>query len=148
MTYVTLDIFEKFLRVTGIQDKDEYAELYRRKLIPTNLLPRVPSRYYRRNKPNNRLYPQIIKRFKKKYGREYNFKKDRKLYRRLYTSTPEYKAGRKLNRQLPKNKAWVKAYHQQPETREMYKRIANAYVKKNKPELQAKAKAVVDERHL
>ena len=46
MTYVTLDIFEKFLRVTGIEDQYEYEELHKRKLIPTNLLPRVPHMYY------------------------------------------------------------------------------------------------------
>ena len=73
MTYVTLDIFEKFLRVTGIQDKDEYHELYKRELIPTNLLPRVPSVYYK----SHGIYVKRgthIKTFEKKYGRKFNWR--------------------------------------------------------------------------
>ena len=37
--YISLNVFEKFLRTTGIENERQYAELYRRKLIPTNLLP-------------------------------------------------------------------------------------------------------------
>ena len=77
MTYVTLDIFEKFLRVNGIENEKQYAEAYRRKLIPTNLLPKKPSVYYA--KPNHGEHPVgndtriLLKQaFEKKYGRKYN----------------------------------------------------------------------------
>ena len=46
--YVSLNVFEKFLRKNGIENQMQYAEAYRRKLIPTNLLPRVPHMYYKR----------------------------------------------------------------------------------------------------
>ena len=34
--YVSLDVFEKFLRNNGIENERQYAEAYRRKLIPTD----------------------------------------------------------------------------------------------------------------
>ena len=66
--YVTLDVFEKFLRKSGIENDKEYAEAYRRKLIPTNELPKTPSEYY--HKPSDRV----------KY---LPFKKARKYVRKL-----------------------------------------------------------------
>ena len=46
--YVSLDVFEKFLRKNGIENERQYAEAYRRKLIPTDMLPRVPHMYYKK----------------------------------------------------------------------------------------------------
>ena len=66
--YISLNVFEKFLRTTGIENERQYAELYRRKLIPTNLLPKAPSEYY--HKPSDRV----------KY---LPFKKARKYVRKL-----------------------------------------------------------------
>ena len=46
--YVSLDVFEKFLRKNGIENERQYAEAYRRNLIPTDVLPRVPHLVYKR----------------------------------------------------------------------------------------------------
>ena len=80
MTYVTLDIFEKFLRVTGITNGYEYKELYRRKLIPTKLLPRIPHKYYKAPPGSGVTRGTYVPRgtyskmFEKKYGMKFNKK--------------------------------------------------------------------------
>ena len=161
MTYVTLDIFEKVRRVTGIQDKDEYHELYKRELIPTNLLPRVPSVYYK----SHGIYVKRgthIKTFEKKYGRKYNNKNknDVRLLNKIRQQTPEFKARKskwnkkpevkvrkkaymKLRQQTPEFKARTKAYRQRSEYRVKKKVYSTTYY--NRPEVRERYSAYAKE---
>ena len=157
MTYVTLDIFERFLRVTGIQDKDEYHELYIRDLIPTDLLPRVPSVYYK----SHGVYVKRgthVKTFEKKYGRKYNNKNknDIRLLKIITKATPEARAGKakwnrkpevkerkkeymKVRQQTPKFKARTKAYRERPAYKEKKKVYSTTYY--SRPEVRERYKA-------
>ena len=73
MTYVTLDIFEKMCRVGGIENEFEYMELYRRKLIPTKLLPKTPATYYQKPKQGRVIHKRnTTELFEKKYGRKFD----------------------------------------------------------------------------
>ena len=76
--YVSLDVFEKFLRKNGIENERQYAEAYRRKLIPTDVLPRVPHMYYK--KPVT------------KATKLWSFKRARKYVRKLELSGREVEA--------------------------------------------------------
>ena len=100
MTYITFDIFKKMCRYGKIEDGDEYNELYRRKIVPTNLVPVDPSIYYKKPsaKPSakpNVMYSQM---FEKKHGRKCNWRdKDdvieyHGIRYSVLGSTPEYKA--------------------------------------------------------
>ena len=89
MTYVTLDVWEKCCK--GL-DQYEYAELYSRGILPTNLMPRIPSKYYAdHNTKRSSHNKKILKIFEEKCGRKYNTKSkdDQRLYRKIYNSFPE-----------------------------------------------------------
>ena len=73
--YVSLDVFEKFLRKNDIENERQYAEAYRRKLIPTDVLPRVPHKYYKK--------PTV------KQSKQWSFKRARKYVRKLELSGRE-----------------------------------------------------------
>ena len=140
MTYVTLDIFEKMCRAGGVESKFEYMELYRRGIMPTNLVPRVPSVYYlpvKKDYRHTKLRVRIVKMFEKKYGRKYDpkNKEDRRLYKKIYGQTPEHKEMKKKYRERPEVIAYEKEYRSRPEV----KAYRKAYQKR--PEVRAKAKA-------
>ena len=152
MTYVTLDIFEKFLRVTGITNGYEYKELYRRKLIPTKLLPRIPHKYYKAPPGSGVTRGTYVPRgtyskmFEKKYGMKFNkkFSKHRRLYRALYWVQPEVRARSKAynrspkviaRRKVPKNLAKKKAYDKGWRVKPKVK------ARRNSPESKARQKA-------
>ena len=161
MTYVTLDIFERFLRATGIVDKAEYHELYKRKLIPTKLLPRVPSVYYK----SHGIYVKRgthIKTFEKKYGRKYNNqnKEDTRLLKIITKATPEARAGKsewnrkpeviarkkeymKVRQQTPEFKARTKAYRRTPGYISKKKVYSTTYY--DRPEVRARYSAYAKE---
>ena len=161
MTYVTLDIFEKFLRVTGIEDQYEYEELHKRKLIPTKLLPKVPSVYYK----SHGVYVKRgthIKTFEKKYGRKYNNqnKEDTRLLKIITKATPEARAGKsewnrkpeviarkkeymKVRQQTPEHKARHREYYQKPEYKAKKKVYSTTYY--DRPEVRARYSAYAKE---
>ena len=67
--YVSLDVFEKFLRKNGIENERQYAEAYRRKLIPTKLLPKTPAAYYQKPKQGRVFHKRnTTELFEKKYS--------------------------------------------------------------------------------
>ena len=156
MTYVTLDIFEKMCRAGGVESAFEYMELYRRGIMPTNLVPRVPSVYYLstkllprspsqyyKPKPKDKrkrvshAYREILNIFEKKYGRKCNFKdnEDRKLYQKIYREIPEVRARAKAYQHRSDVKAKGKVCYARPE----YKARAKAY--NQTPEQRARQKA-------
>ena len=95
--YVSLDVFEKFLRNNGIENERQYAEAYRRKLIPTDVLPRIPHMYYK--KP-------VIKSVK-----QWSFKRARKYIRKLELSGREGGNSRNKPRgQLLSNRKYLKKF--------------------------------------
>ena len=71
MTYITFDIFKKMCRYGKIEDRCEYDELYRRKIVPTNLVPTNPSEYYKKPSAKRPWYTHM---FEKKHGRECNWR--------------------------------------------------------------------------
>ena len=140
MTYITFDIFKKMCRYGKIEDGYEYNELYRRKIVPTNLIPINPAKYYKKtNAKPNAMYTQM---FEKKHGRKCNWRdKDdvieyHGIRYSVLGSTPEYKARVKKYRSTPKYKAKQKAYEQSPKT------IARRKAYSSRSEVKARRKAL------
>ena len=137
MTYITFDIFKKMCRYGKIEDRCEYDELYRRKIVPTNLVPTNPSEYYKKPSAKRPWYTHM---FEKKHGRKCNWRdKDdvieyHGIRYSVLGSTPEYKARVKKYRSTPKYKAKRKAYCLTPEV----KTKKRAY--RSTPEYKAKEK--------
>ena len=128
MTYVPYEVFTECVRVGGIENQYEYQELHRRKILPTKLVPKNPSRCY---KKHSKYAGQIKQIMAKKYGRKYNPKN--KQARRLY---------QKITRQLPEVKALTKAHNSIPEVKARH--LANARISHKKrrqvPEVKARNK--------
>ena len=140
-------------RYGKIEDEYEYRELYKRKIVPTNLIPVDPSIYYRPKSERVLKIRNLNKLFEKKYGRKYSGSgKDRKLRHKVYEElpdvkvrrakkreTPEYKASQKISakkyRSTPKYKAKQKAYEQSPKGTARRKAYCST------PEYKAKQKA-------
>jgi hypothetical protein len=140
-------------RYGKIHDEYEYRELYKRKIVPTNLIPKDPSMYYKPKPERILKIRNMNKLFEKKYGRKYTGSdKDRKLRHKVYEELPdvkarrakrsqesEYKASQKISakkyRSTPEYKARVRVREQLPKV------IARRKVLRNKPETKAKAKA-------
>ena len=136
MTYITFDIFKKMCLYGKIHDEYEYRELYKRKIVPTNLIPKDPSMYYRPKPERILKIRNMNKLFEKKYGRKYTGSdKDRKLRHKVYEELPDVKARRAKRSQEPEYKARVRMREQLPKV------IARRKVLRNKPETKAKAKA-------
>lgn len=87
--YVSLEVFEKFLRVSGIENERQYAEVYRRKLIATNLMPKSPSVYYHKPSQKVKFLP---------------FKQARKYVRKLELNGREINKDQKNKKQLQEQK--------------------------------------------
>ena len=103
MTYVSLQVFTECMRSTGIQDKDEYQELYDHGILPTKLMPRSPSTHYLPKIKRIKIKRNTNKLFEEKYGRKLNpnNKEDYRLRRKIYSEIPEVKAHRAVYHQLP-----------------------------------------------
>ena len=138
MTYITFDIFKKMCLYGKIHDEYEYKELYRRKIVPTNLIPTNPAKYYKKPSAKRPWYTHM---FEKKHGRKCNWrdKDDVIEYRQILKQVPEYKvklkAYQKKRRSTPEYKAKRKAYCLTPE----YK--AKQKARRSTPEYKAKQKA-------
>ena len=153
MTYITFDIFKKMCLYGKIHDEYEYRELYKRKIVPTNLIPKDPSMYYKPKPERILKIRNMNKLFEKKYGRKYTGSdKDRKLRHKVYEELPDVKARRAKRSQEPEYKASqkisAKKYRSTPEYKarvrvreQLPKVIARRKVLRNKPETKAKAKA-------
>ena len=150
-------------RYGKIEDRCEYDELYRRKIVPTNLVPTNPSEYYKKPSAKRPWYTHM---FEKKHGRKCNwrdkddvieyrrilkqvpgYKAKRKAYQKKRRSTPEYKAKQKARRLTPEFKAKQRAYQSTPEYKAYQKKYNSAPKIKTKqrayqstPEYKAKAK--------
>ena len=136
-----------------IHDEYEYRELYKRKIVPTNLIPKDPSMYYKPKPERILKIRNMNKLFEKKYGRKYTGSdKDRKLRHKVYeelpdvkarrakrSQEPEYKASQKISakkyRSTPEYKAKAKARRSTPE----YIAYQKAY--RQRPEVKAKQRA-------
>ena len=151
MTYITFDIFKKMCLYGKIHDEYEYRELYKRKIVPTNLIPKDPSMYYRPKPERILKIRNMNKLFEKKYGRKYTGSdKDRKLRHKVYEELPDVKARRAKRSQEPEYKASqkisAKKYRSTPEYKarvrmreQLPKVIARRKVLRNKTETKAKA---------
>ena len=140
MTYITFDIFKKMCLYGKIHDEYEYRELYKRKIVPTNLIPKDPSMYYKPKPERILKIRNMNKLFEKKYGRKYTGSdKDRKLRHKVYEELPDVKARRAKRSQEPEYKASqkisAKKYRSTPE----YK--AKAKARRSTPEYIAYQKA-------
>ena len=155
MTYITFDIFKKMCLYGKIHDEYEYRELYKRKIVPTNLIPKDPSMYYKPKPERILKIRNMNKLFEKKYGRKYTGSdKDRKLRHKVYEELPDVKARRAKRSQEPEYKASqkisAKKYRSTPEykarmrMREQLPKVkARRRVSRNKPETKAKENHVV-----
>ena len=138
MTYITFDIFKKMCRYGKIEDRCEYDELYRRKIVPTNLVPTNPSEYYKKPSAKRPWYTHM---FEKKHGRKCNWRdKDdvieyHGIRYSVLGSTPEYKARVKKYRSTPKYKAKRKALRSTPEFKAKQRAYQKAYYHKHKNDI-------------
>ena len=126
MTYVTLDIFTKMCRAGGIESQYDYDELYKRDIVPINLVPKVPSIYYRRYAGIYVKRGTHIKTLEKKLGRKYNpkNKEDVRLLKIITKATPEARAKKAKWHQLPEVIARKKEYNQRPEVKARKKALS------------------------
>ena len=151
MTYVSLQVFTECVRVCGIQNEYEYEELHKRGIVPTKLMPRSPSVFYK----SHGIYVKRgthIKTFEKKYGRKYNpkNKEDHRLLKIITHATPKARAGKaewgrkpevierkkeymKVRQQTPEFKARTKAYRRTPGYISKKKAYSTTYY--NRPEI-------------
>ena len=148
MTYVSLQVFTECMRVSGIESAYEYEELHKRGIVPTKLMPKVPSVFYK----SHGIYVKRgthIKTFEKMYGRKYNpkNKEDHRLLKIITHATPKARAGKaewdrkpevkarkkeymKVRQQTPEFKARTKTYRQTSEYKAKKKVYSAAYYKR------------------
>lgn len=145
-------------RAGGVESQYDYDELYKRGIVPINLVPKVPSIYYRRYAGIYVKRGTHIKTLEKKLGRKYNpkNKEDVRLLKIITKATPEARAKKakwhqlpeviarkkeymKVRQQTPEFQARTKAYRQRPEYRAKKKAYSTTYY--SRPEVRARASA-------